>query len=198
MSLVSLIIKIEKRRIFMASHKQIVANQRNALKSTGPRTETGKAIVCQNAVKHGILCQEIPIDENERIALDEFRSRMALQLNPVGDFEHFIVDRIISSAWRLRRIVHIETAFYRYGLTVTLNLLEDLSIKNAFNDSAKDRMAVLSRYEVTIEKSLYKALAELMKLQAMRQGVQLNPLFAETGFVLQKAETNGNSSRDCI
>jgi hypothetical protein len=37
----------------MTSHKQIVSNQRNALKSTGPRTETGKALVAQNALKHG-------------------------------------------------------------------------------------------------------------------------------------------------
>lgn len=182
----------------MTSHKQIVANQRNALKSTGPRTEEGKAIVCQNAIKHGVLCQEIPIDENESAIFEEFRLRMTLQLNPEGDFEHFIVDRIISSSWRLRRVIHIETAFYRAGLNPTFNLLEDPSIKNAFSDSAKDRMATLSRYEVAIEKSLYKALAELMKLQAMRQGVQLNPLFAEIGFVSQKAEINGYTPADSI
>lgn len=76
----------------MTSHKQIVANQRNALKSTGPRTEEGKAIVCQNAKTHGILSQEIPIDETENISFNDFSSRLFVELKPLGDFEKFIVD----------------------------------------------------------------------------------------------------------
>jgi hypothetical protein len=39
----------------MATQAQILANRRNAQKSTGPRTEKGKAVVSQNAVKHGLL-----------------------------------------------------------------------------------------------------------------------------------------------
>lgn len=43
----------------MTSHKQIIANRGNALKSTGPPTGEGKAIVCQNAIKHGIQAWNI-------------------------------------------------------------------------------------------------------------------------------------------
>ena len=38
----------------MASQRQISANRRNAQKSTGPRTVTGKARSRQNAQKHGL------------------------------------------------------------------------------------------------------------------------------------------------
>ncbi len=38
----------------MATDKQIFANQRNAKKSTGPRTKAGKGRVSKNAVKHGL------------------------------------------------------------------------------------------------------------------------------------------------
>jgi len=38
----------------MASQKQIDANRRNAERSTGPRTPEGKAIVKNNALKHGL------------------------------------------------------------------------------------------------------------------------------------------------
>lgn len=146
--------------------------------------------------KHGILSQEVPIDEKESVSFEEFSSSLFIQLNPIGDFEHFIVDRIISSAWRLRRIIHIETEFYRSELNSQFSFQDDPSIKDAFSGSTKDRMAVLSRYETTIEKSLYKALAELMRLQAMRQGLNINPQLTEIGFVsqkLEKAEINGNS-----
>ncbi len=43
----------------MTSEKQIRANRRNALKSTGPKTPEGKATVRLNARTHGLRSQEI-------------------------------------------------------------------------------------------------------------------------------------------
>jgi hypothetical protein len=38
----------------------------------------------------------------------------------------------------------------------------------AFNNYGREKMGVLSRYEMTLERSLYKALHELQRLQAAR------------------------------
>src|SRR6516162_10827889 len=38
----------------MTSYRQIEANRRNALKSTGPKTEAGKQASRRNAVRHGL------------------------------------------------------------------------------------------------------------------------------------------------
>lgn len=46
---------------------------------------------------------------------------------------------------------------------------------HAFNNYGREKMSVLSRYEVTLERSLYKALHELQRLQAARDG-QVVPL----------------------
>jgi len=43
----------------MTSDKQAEANRRNALKSTGPKTPEGKDAVRLNALKHGLLSQEV-------------------------------------------------------------------------------------------------------------------------------------------
>ena len=43
----------------MVSQAQLIANRRNALKSTGPRTSRGKATVSQNPVKHGLTAQPV-------------------------------------------------------------------------------------------------------------------------------------------
>ena len=37
----------------MCSEAKLTANRLNAKKSTGPRTLEGKAVVAQNALKHG-------------------------------------------------------------------------------------------------------------------------------------------------
>ena len=39
----------------MTTQKLIEANRRNALKSTGPITPSGRAAVSQNAIKHGLF-----------------------------------------------------------------------------------------------------------------------------------------------
>ena len=43
----------------MASEAQIRANQENARKSTGPKSDSGKARVAQNARKHGFSAREV-------------------------------------------------------------------------------------------------------------------------------------------
>ena len=77
-----------------------------------------------------------------------------------GRTQLLLADRIVSTAWRLRRAVAIEAALFKN---------ED-EPHRAFNDYGREKMGVLSRYEVTLERSLDRALHELQRLQAARQG----------------------------
>src|SRR6266550_9513837 len=43
----------------MTSYRQIEANRRNALKSTGPKTEAGKQLSRCNAVRHGLTAETV-------------------------------------------------------------------------------------------------------------------------------------------
>ena len=96
----------------MASDAQIRANKENALKSTGPRTPTGKKTVRHNALKHGLLAQAVVLrDEDGRIRA----IRLPLSLTnsrPEGELESLLVDRIAACAWRLRRLLRIETGIF--------------------------------------------------------------------------------------
>jgi hypothetical protein len=49
----------------MGSDKQIRANRRNARKSTGPKTPEGKSVVSHNALKHGLLSQQILLPDED-------------------------------------------------------------------------------------------------------------------------------------
>jgi len=92
----------------MTPQKQIEANRRNALKSTGPKTPETKAIVSKNAVKHGLLSRHVVIDGESQAEFNDFRAALLGDLNPVGPLEQHLADRIVASFWRLNRIRRIE------------------------------------------------------------------------------------------
>jgi hypothetical protein len=97
----------------MTSFRQIEANRRNAVKSTGPNTEQGKQRSRQNAVRHG-LCAETVVEILEDI--DDYRG---FEAAIIADYdartavERELVLRLASLLWRLRRAGAIETDLLR-------------------------------------------------------------------------------------
>ncbi len=65
----------------MTSDKQLRANQRNALKSTGPRTPEGKAAIRRNALKHGLLSQEVLLPGEDEAALKDLGDTLRNELH---------------------------------------------------------------------------------------------------------------------
>ena len=154
----------------MASDKQIRANRRNARKSTGPKTPEGKSVVSHNALKHGLLSQQILLPDEDEASLVQLSEHLHSQLQPVGELESLLVERIVAAAWRLRRVLAVETGIYKWERSNNY-AGEDYSLGLAFIQDANGANAFskLSRYETTIERGLYKALHELQRLQAARR-----------------------------
>ncbi len=109
----------------MTTEKQTEANKENALVSTGPVTPEGKAIVAQNAVKHGIFAKDLIItagdgkeDEKEYRELSE---GLIQSLNPVGQMECLLVEKIAVDFWRLKRVLRFETGSIRRYLDTVID-----------------------------------------------------------------------------
>lgn len=90
----------------MTSDRRIEANRRNAQKSTGPR----KAVVALNGIKHGLLSRGAIVQGECEADLVDFAKRLRAQLAPAGELELLLADRIVSCAWRLRRLLRVESA----------------------------------------------------------------------------------------
>lgn len=93
----------------MATEKQIAANQLNALKSTGPRTEEGKNASSQNALTHGLTARKTIVldDENEADFL-AMRAALRAHFSTDGPLEQIFVDTLAAHLWRLQRIPKFE------------------------------------------------------------------------------------------
>jgi len=149
--------------------KQIEANRRNAIKSTGPVTEDGKTIVSKNALKHGLLSQaSISEVDEKKSELANLFQEMCEKFKPEGELEKMLVDRIASCFWRLKRSVQIESAILS---EVDRYPGHSNSLSGAFKYNLAEFITTLNRYESMIERSFYKALHELQRVQAERNGL---------------------------
>src|SRR4051794_32549333 len=87
-----------------SSARRIAANRSNARRSTGPRTTTGKRRSSRNATSHGIYCRDLVLAGESHEEFRAYRDAFLLRLNPQDVLELLIVDRIVASAWKLRRL----------------------------------------------------------------------------------------------
>jgi hypothetical protein len=86
-----------------------------------------------------------------------------ITFQPQGKLEEILTEKIGATLWRLQRLIIAES-----------KALEDKdymgklrNIHEAYNTTI---LRSISRYESNIERTLYRALHELQRLQGMRQG----------------------------
>ena len=131
----------------MSTQSKIEANRRNAQKSTGPRTPSGKAVASMNAVKHGLAARMPVVPGESEAEFQAYTERWLDDLKPAGPMQEFLAERIISISWRLRRVGQIEAGLFQPDSREGLSL------------------GKLSRYETALERSFYRNLKELRALQ---------------------------------
>jgi hypothetical protein len=179
----------------MATQAQILANRRNALKSTGPKSPRGRNAVSKNAASHGLLAHCNVIDSEDQAEFNLHRAKLLDELAPQTPMESILAERIINLTWRLKRSSQIQnqTIDALKNPKKSDPLIEKL--KKRFNlnqfDSAQEsqnqshelslgRLAIkdfsnarvlerLLMYERRIENSLYKTLIEFQRLTLIRE-----------------------------
>lgn len=100
------------RRHKTVTPKQLAANRANATKSTGPKSAQGKTVSKLNALKHGILSQQVLVRganlKESRNELMKLQQRFWDEWQPVGPVEELLVDQVVTAQWRLRRALAAE------------------------------------------------------------------------------------------
>ena len=148
-------------------------NRANALRSTGPRTSEGKARSSGNATKYGLYSDRALLPGEDRAEYDTFRAGMYARLKPFDELERLLADRAVIAAWKLRRVQGAEASRVRQ---LRAEYAEWHGDKNASLREAAELIsesdAVFERYakwEAAQERSVYRALHELRRVQADRR-----------------------------
>jgi hypothetical protein len=97
----------------VTSFRQIEANRRNALRSTGPTTENGKRRSRQNAIRHGLSAETVVEIVEDIEDYRGFEAAIIADYDARTAVERELVLRLASLLWRLRRATLIETELLR-------------------------------------------------------------------------------------
>ena len=155
----------------MTSKKQIEANRSNAKKSTGPKTDEGKAKSSINALKHGLTSQRVWLTEEEEGEFKDFRLGLLDELEPIGSLETQFVCRIAAQMWRLARVPGIEAELL---VKMSYDTVEEryTSLGDAFHKDIgtyDGSLGRLARYEAILDRGLMRLMNEYRKIQADRR-----------------------------
>jgi hypothetical protein len=176
------------------SEKRVTANRQNAKKSTGPRTLDGKERARLNAVTHGLTAQTAVLPGEDPGELEALGKSLMRQLKPRGVVQRIIAERVVSLAWKLRRVARAEEAVARemhdnavatWKHERNVNLANERFIfperdrpkardgatllaaswEHNKRECRDERLLRLTEYELKLDGALRAAVRELLKLQ---------------------------------
>ena len=96
----------------MTSYRHIEANRRNALTSTGPKTEAGKQVSRCNAVRHGLTAETVIGALEDAEDYKAFEAAITADYDAQSAVERELVLRLASVLWRLRRATTMEAGLF--------------------------------------------------------------------------------------
>src|SRR6185369_6187758 len=185
----------------MSSLRQIEANRRNAQKSTGPTSVTGKAVSSMNALKTGIHAKSLVLPSEKLADLEQLIDEYYQSHNPTTPEARSLVDDLIYGEWLKRRLRAAETQIWAYDHQE--NYRPDP--KYPLGQTAANRGKAFAQLQWRIEctRASRQALQDLQQLQreaAQPESPSVNPTsetrLPENGFVLHTPPPDAPAAPD--
>ena len=174
----------------MTTKRQLEANQRNAARSTGPRTDEGKRASRLNAIKHGLLADTVFVPSlDDRDEWERFRTDLLESLQPDNALEDLLAERVVGTAWRLARVARYERDAIDDAVEAQRLAMEPEAKRQAAKRSYRTMEEIegtmgrhkpqlpklfmleqIARYEGHLHRQFMQCLHELQRVQARRLG----------------------------
>jgi hypothetical protein len=168
---------------------QLIANQNNAKKSTGPVTLQGKQAVSNNALKHGVFSKSLILADEDPTEYKSLLDQLLLELHPIGLLEQTLVERIALNLWRQKRLVRAETANIEIGRSakqIVLAVNQELELSYS---SRELKESDLIPFDPTHYEWCESVLSELDEL-SQQQSVDLNKIKIIAPHVYQQLQSD--------
>src|SRR5580700_9689044 len=137
----------------MPTQKQIDANRANAQKSTGPKTEEGKAKSRLNRLSHGLASSATFVPGEDPEELKALLTDLMDEYEPATPTEQILVEKMTLNQWLSLRAFRLQGQAFL-----------DCPRNGGSFGIPKD-LGVLIRYQTTAERTFHAAHNELVKVQ---------------------------------
>jgi hypothetical protein len=155
----------------MATEAQLLANKRNALRSTGPRTSAGRASSRMNALKFGIHAHSEIIPGEDPAELEQLTADYHQSIRPQGPEEAALVNQAVRADWQLRRLSRAEADVWTTSMNqdkeknLKAGLPEDDSLYMRAIEDNKNTFDRIYRYQASTARNLRASLESLVRLR---------------------------------
>ncbi len=179
----------------MPTEAQIRANRKNATKSTGPRTEKGKARVSKNALKHGLLAENSVIPGEDPAEFDRHVTLYEDTYNPRNCVEKALVHQIADAAWRIQRLSRIEATIITTTIERTRVYQRDFQTSRMREGHEGDLQLLgtsmfkdtkflnnLARYDGHLNRRFHRSVELMMKIRKQERNSRKTPAKGDDGF----------------
>ncbi len=170
-----------EQKLAAAAAKQREINRQNARKSTGPRTETGKAASSKNRLAHGLCSSSLLVFGETQAEFDALHREVTTSFAPVTAEETLLASQLTEALWRLNRARRVETATFdrmmdqtdrqlsRQG-TLETDQATGAQLGACFSDeNHRKTLASLQRYVTAAERTYRQSLKALQDAIKRRQ-----------------------------
>jgi hypothetical protein len=149
----------------MATQAQVIANQANSQRSTGPVTEEGKAKSCLNRLSHGFASSTRFIRGEDPEQFNALLHDLTREFEPVTPTQQILVEMMAHHRWIFLRAARLQG---------------DQMVRMSTVGDVLRTLPLLIRYQTTAERAFHKAHSELLKARKQNGN-------REIGFESQKA-----------
>lgn len=144
----------------MSTAAQILANQKNAQSSTGPRTPAGKAHSAANSTTHGLAGSFRVLPHENQQEFDQLLAEYRRAFPTANVHEEFLVEEMAQARWRIARVRGLEAEVVR-AIAGDDTLNPDRALAAALIANSADAFKTLQRYAASAERSYYRAHKQL-------------------------------------
>jgi hypothetical protein len=184
------------------SEKRLAANRENAKRSTGPRTQEGKARSSRNAVKHGFRASSFAVVRLEDLdEVEKLKADAVACYKPVNSQELVAVERIAMAQQQIFRGARLDAGMFTSALNevldrtnnpvtpmdptmvgdgdieITRQQNRNYCIAEGFRRIAKESNAIglMLRYRAQAEREYRRAVEDFDRLKALRHEMPNEP-----------------------
>ena len=149
-------------------------NRANSQHSTGPRTVAGKLRSSQNAIRLGLASQVAILPTEDPQLYEQHLKSFTDEYNPQRATEANLVQALADTAWRLNRIVAIESRLLTQAASNQFDI--PAAVLVAALESQSKILANLSIHSQRLSRQFERTVAQLRDLQQTRRAQEKQAL----------------------